>query len=150
MFTRHNHTSDALTAAWLLPVVPPITIAAVGSVLCNLLIPLGRLDYALTIMITSYIMNGVGLLLASGLMVIYFQRLALHHLPGREVIVSSCLPMGPCGQGGYALIELGRVAVRLFPKLLEANPGRTGLQDLAGIGPALFGAGLMTGLLLWG
>lgn len=83
VFTKHNHTSTSLTAAWLLPIVPPITVAATGSSLASLLIDNNRLDYALTIMITSYIMNGVGLLLACGLMVIYFQRLALHHLPGR-------------------------------------------------------------------
>lgn len=86
--------------------VPPITIAAVGSSLSRMLTNQGRLDYALTIMIASYIMDGVGLLLACGLMIIYFQRLALHKLPPRELIVSTFLPLGPCGQGGFALIEL--------------------------------------------
>lgn len=81
MFTKHQHTSEGLTALWLLPVVPPITIAAVGSSLCKLLIDRERYEYALTIMITSYVMNGVGLLLACGIMIIYFNRLALHHLP---------------------------------------------------------------------
>jgi tellurite resistance protein TehA-like permease len=94
VFTRHNHTSGSLTATWLLPVVPPITIAAVGSSLCTLLIAKDRLDYALIIFITSYVMLGVGLLLAIAIMVIYFQRLALHHCPAREVIVSTFLPLG--------------------------------------------------------
>lgn len=115
MFTRHNHSSENLTAAWLLPgtslplsfsltiilVVPPITIAAVGSSLATLLIArstpptLPDLHYALAVLIVSYLMLGVGLLLACGLMVIYFQRLAIHHLPGREVIVSTFLPFVP-------------------------------------------------------
>lgn len=129
MFTQHNHTPEALTAAWLLPVgerqhlefesrlgtdctdslrtlVPPITIAAVGSTLCRYLILDARYDYALTVLIASYVMCGVGLLVACGLMVIYFQRLAIHRLPPREVIVSTFLPLGPCGQGGYSLVEL--------------------------------------------
>lgn len=72
----------------------------------RLLVERSRLDYALTVLIASYVMNGVGLLIACGLMVIYFQRLAFHHLPPRELIVSTFLPLGPCGQGGFALIEL--------------------------------------------
>lgn len=74
--------------------VPPITIAAVGTSLCTLLIAEDRLNYALIVLITSYVMLGVGLLLACGIMIIYFQRLALHHIPAREVIVSTFLPLG--------------------------------------------------------
>ncbi|ORY73240.1 voltage-dependent anion channel-domain-containing protein [Leucosporidium creatinivorum] len=150
MFTKHNHTAEALTAAWLLPVVPPITIAAVGSSLCRLLIERDRLDYAFTILVASYVMNGVGLLIACGLMVIYFQRLAVHHLPPRELIVSTFLPLGPCGQGGFALIELGRIALDLLPKLAALHPHRTEMQELSQLGPALLGSGLMSGMLLWG
>lgn len=150
MFTKHSHTPEALTAAWLLPVVPPITVAAVGSTMSSILLEQGRLRYSLTIMIASYIMNGVGLLIACGLMVIYFQRLALHHLPNREVIVSTFLPLGPCGQGGYALIELGRVAYRLIPALRQADAQNEAWQALAPVGMAMYGAGIVTGLLLWG
>lgn len=169
MFTKHNHTTEALTAAWLLPVVPTITIAAVGSSLCRLLIERERLQYALTIMIASYVMNGVGTLIACGVMVIYFQRLAVHHLPPRELIVSTFLPLGPCGQGGFALIELvrwravscsrdglthlptqGRVALILLPKLAAAHPDRPEMSELAQLGPAMLGTGLVSGLLLWG
>ncbi|KAK4703492.1 hypothetical protein P7C70_g2726, partial [Phenoliferia sp. Uapishka_3] len=150
MFTKHKHTAEALTAAWLLPVVPPITIAAVGSGLCTLLIARERYEYALTIMITSYVMNGVGLLIACGIMVIYFQRLAVHHLPAREIIVSTFLPLGPCGQGGFALIELGRNAMSLFPLLAASQPHRATFAELALVGHAMYGAGVVTGLLLWG
>ena len=86
------------------------------------------------------------------------------------MIVSTFLPLGPCGQGGFALIALvsptshpslikylslslhsqGQVAVKLFPKLAAANPDRPGINELAMLGPALLGSGLMTGLLLWG
>lgn len=71
-----------------------------------MLVERSRLDSALTVLISSYVMNGVGLLIACGLMVLYFQRLTFHHLPPRELIVSTFLPLGPCGQGGFALIEL--------------------------------------------
>lgn len=70
--------------------------------------------YALTILLASYIMDGIGLLLAAMIMAIYFQRLAVHHLPARDVIISTFLPLGPCGQGGYALIELVRTSYLEF------------------------------------
>lgn len=63
-------------------------------------------NYALTIWIASYIMNGIGTMLAAFVLVLYFQRLSLHHIPGREVVVTTFLPLGPCGQGGYALLQL--------------------------------------------
>lgn len=65
-----------------------------GTSLCTLLIAEARIDYALIVMIASYIMLGVGLLLACALMALYFQRLAMHHLPPRELIVSTFLPLG--------------------------------------------------------
>ncbi|KAM0756009.1 hypothetical protein T439DRAFT_320700 [Meredithblackwellia eburnea MCA 4105] len=150
MFTRHKNTPEALTAAWLLPVVPPITIGAVGSSLCGLLTERGRYNYSLTILLASYVMTGVGVLIACGIMTNYFQRLVLHHLPPREVIVSTFLPLGPCGQGGFALIELGRNATKLFPLLAASQPDRIGYQELASIGTAMYGSGVVTGLLMWG
>lgn len=150
MFTQHTeHTHSNLTAAWILPIVPPITVAAAGATFVKLLIADGRLDYAMTVLLTSYVLAGVGLLVASGIMVIYFQRLALYHLPEKAVIVSTFLPVGPCGQGGYALIELGRQAVVLFPLLVARYPQRA-YADLTILGPAMFGSGVVTGLLLWG
>ena len=41
--------------------------------------------YAFTILLTSYIMGGIGVLLAFLIMVLYFQRLVLHHQPAKEV-----------------------------------------------------------------
>lgn len=41
----------------------------------------------MTILLTSYLMDGIGVLLAFLIMVLYFQQLALHHLPAKEVRV---------------------------------------------------------------
>lgn len=106
MFTQHKHAAEKMTAAWLLPIVPLITAASVGSTMCKLLLAQDRISYCMTILIGSYLCAGIGMLLAMAIIVLYFQRLVLHHLPPREVIVSSWLPVGPIGQGGYALIEL--------------------------------------------
>ncbi len=47
-------------------------------------------------------------------LVIYFQRL-VHKLPPREVIVSVFLSLGPLGQGGFAIMQLGKVSMQIFP-----------------------------------
>ena len=130
-------------------------------------------------------MGGIGVLLAFLIMVLYFQRLALYHLPAKDVrtaytcdvnviftsklqaIISTFLPLGPCGQGGYALIELvssstlgdhlfskcslqGRGAMSLFPKLAAADPENEAYAALAAVGPSMYGSALVAGLMLWG
>ncbi|GAA5856917.1 hypothetical protein JCM9279_003594 [Rhodotorula babjevae] len=144
MFTQHQHAAETMTAAWLLPIVPLITEAAVGSTLCKLLLLEGRTTYCLTLFIASYLCGGIGMLLAAAVIVLYLQRLILHHLPPREVVVSSWLPVGPIGQGGFAMIELGHVAVDLFPRLAADKP------YLAQLGHPMLGAAVLLGLLLWG
>ncbi|BGP55941.1 Plasma membrane sulfite pump involved in sulfite metabolism [Rhodotorula sphaerocarpa] len=131
MFTQHKHATETMTAAWLLPIVPLITAASVGSTMCKLLLEQDRLHYCMTVLIGSYLCAGIGMLLAAAIIVLYLQRLVLHHLPPREVVVSSWLPVGPIGQGGYALIELVTVP----------RPDRP---------PPMLGSAVLTGLLLWG
>jgi hypothetical protein len=42
--------------------------------------------------------------LAAIVLAIYYQRLAVHKLPAREVIVSCFLPVGPLGFGSYTYV----------------------------------------------
>ncbi|GAA5869993.1 hypothetical protein JCM3774_004332 [Rhodotorula dairenensis] len=147
MFTQHKHAAEKMTAAWLLPIVPLITAASVGSTMCKLLLEQDRVKYCLTILIGSYLCAGIGMLLAMAIIVLYFQRLVLHHLPPREVIVSSWLPVGPIGQGGYALIELGIVANDLFPRYTAMHSDQPYLNLIA---PSMLGSAVLLGLLLWG
>ncbi|GAA6041597.1 hypothetical protein JCM8097_007761 [Rhodosporidiobolus ruineniae] len=148
MYTSHTNVADKMTAAWLLPIVPLVTEASVGSTFCKLLLEQSppRTSYCLTILIASYLQVGIGALLASAIIVMYLQRLVLHHLPPREVIVSSWLPVGPIGQAGYALIELGRVSVKLFPMISSA----TNKPELQLLGPSMLGTAVVIGLMLWG
>lgn len=133
-------------------------------------------NYALTIWIAAYCMNGIGFLVAAMVLVLYFQRLALHHIPGKEVVVSTFLPLGPCGQGGYALLQLvslhtlsealnarsqklttrdlirsqGKVARTLFPIVSAQNPDSTdGLAILKDVATPLYAVGISVGLLTW-
>ncbi|GAA5845590.1 hypothetical protein JCM5353_005702 [Sporobolomyces roseus] len=144
IFSAHRVSAQSFTAAWLLPLVPPSTVAATGTSICKLLLLQQRYSYAFVVLITSYVILGVALCTAIGIMVLYLQRLLLYQLPPREVIVSALLPVGAVGQGGYALLEAGKVAMELFPLIADERP------QLAQLGGPLYGVGLVGGLFLWG
>ena len=76
-------------------------------------------------------------------MVIYFQRLTVHALPPREVIVSVFLPLGPLGQGSFAIMQLGKEALRIF----EAT-GTIPHAPMAG--QIFYTAGILIALVMWG
>jgi tellurite resistance protein TehA-like permease len=121
----HKTELSSMTAAWLLPIVATIVAAASGGVVAEVL---PNPNHALWTIVVSYILWGTGVPLAMVVLVIYFQRLTVHKLPPREVIVSVFLPLGPLGQGGFGVMQLGKVALRIFPKTrtLEAAGGSAG------------------------
>ena len=102
----HSQTPlSTMTAAWLLPVVPTIVAAASGGIVAEVLPNRQRALWTITM---SYILWGTGVPLAMATLVIYFERLTLYKLPPREVIVSCFLPLGPLGQGGFAIMRFSR------------------------------------------
>ncbi|PWN33397.1 uncharacterized protein FA14DRAFT_161273 [Meira miltonrushii] len=144
---QKGHRFEGTTAALLLPVVPPITAAALASVIAEHLID-GHPTLAYTVMVVGYMQLGIGLPLAMMILVLYLQRLILFKAPPREVIVSVFLPLGPCGQGGEAALHLGRVAMTLFPRI--SSTPNTGVPQLTlGVGEAFYGAGMIAALLLF-
>ncbi|KAJ9477224.1 putative Sulfite efflux pump SSU1 (putative) [Pseudozyma hubeiensis] len=147
MMTYQKHYFEGITAALLLPIVPPITAAATGSVLAEILMHRYP-TYAFTIMVVSYLVLGIGLPLALLILVLYFQRLLLFKSPPRDVIISVFLPLGPCGQGGEACLHLGRVALHLFPTI--STPASSGVPQLFSVGQAFYGAGLISAMFLFG
>lgn len=87
-----------MTAVWLLPIVSCIVAASSGALVAEVL---PDPQYALWTVLASYVLWGIGVPLALMVMGIYLQRLTLHKLPPKAVIVSVFLPLGPLGQGGY-------------------------------------------------
>ncbi|SNX88082.1 related to SSU1 - plasma membrane sulfite pump [Melanopsichium pennsylvanicum] len=148
MMTYQKHYFQGITAALLLPVVPPITAAATGSVIAEILMHTYP-TYAFTIMVVSYLVLGIGLPLALLILVLYFQRLLLFKSPPRDVIISVFLPLGPCGQGGEACLHLGKVALHLLP-IISTPASSSGVPQLFSVGQALYGAGLISAMLLFG
>jgi len=112
MFIDESSIST-MTAAWVLPIVPTIVAAASGGIVANIL---PNPQHALWTLITSYVLWGTGVPLAMCVLCVYFIRLTQYHLPPRENIVSVFLPLGPLGQGGFGIMQLGKVAMDVLPK----------------------------------
>lgn len=77
---------------------------------------------ALATIIISYVLWGMAVPMAFCVLVVYYHRLALHKMPPREVIVSVFLPLGPLGFGGFAILNLGTQAKRVFPLTETLDP----------------------------
>ncbi len=136
MFTRQDHTLESMTAIWLLPIVAAEVTAASGGLLVSHLqagVPATR------ILFVSYILWGTSVLPAMGILVILFLRMALHKLPKRDMAVSSWLSLGPIGTGALGLLLLGEQA----PRVLN-------VMQMADIGHAAHGVGVIGAAILWG
>ncbi|KAF2162379.1 hypothetical protein M409DRAFT_69255 [Zasmidium cellare ATCC 36951] len=140
MSASHQRSLDTITAAQLLPIAATIVAAGTGAETASIL-PQHTPQLALGTLIASYAMWGMGVPYALSVLVIYYQRLALHKLPPREVIVSCFLPLGPLGFGGYTILYLGKVANQVFPLTHSIDP-------LAG--RIAYVMGFFVALVMWG
>lgn len=138
--SRHSNELSGMTAAWLLPVVSTIVAAASGAIVASVL---ENEQHALWTIIVSYVLWGTGVPLAMMVMVMYFHRLTIHKIPPKEVIVSVFLPLGPLGQGSFGIMQLGKEAMRVFPKT-------NSLSAEVSAGSILYVLGFVIGLIMWG
>lgn len=140
----HHHKLELhrMTATLLFPFVPMVVASASGGLVAGALAD-GR-DAILTLE-ASYVLWGAGMSFAFIVLVIYFHRLCMHSLPPREAIVSVFLPVGSLGQGGFAIQQLGRVALDRFPA-----DGHIAGSSTTFLAQVFYANGLMLGLLMWG
>ena len=135
----HRQALDRITAAQLLPIAASIVCAGTGSrVAQNLPDP----ERALSTVIVCYVLWGMATPLAMTVLVMYYTRLALHKLPPREVVVSSFLPLGPLGMGGYTITNLGIVCRTVFPQTKF-------LDEVPIAGDIFYVVGVFTALMMW-
>ncbi|KAJ5396418.1 hypothetical protein N7509_004531 [Penicillium cosmopolitanum] len=134
---RHITSLDRITALQLLPIAATIVAAGAGSKVADIL---PNQQHALGTLLASFVLWGMGTPLAIVVLVIYYQRLAVHKLPPREMIVSCFLPLGPLGFGGFGILYIGKVA----RKLLE---GSDILDPIAG--PMAYVLGVFISLIMW-
>ncbi|CAK7270601.1 Plasma membrane sulfite pump involved in sulfite metabolism [Sporothrix epigloea] len=151
---HHRNQLSQMTAALLLPVVPVIVAAASGGIIAGVL---PNNAHAVTTIVTSYILWSLGETFSFFIMTVYFLRLQVHDLPPREVIVSVFLPIGPLGQGGFAIQQLGKVAITLLPATgaFNGNAISSSIPDAFEAsamygGTVLYMFGILAGLCSWG
>lgn len=137
MKDTHQRSLDFITATQLLPIATTIVAAAAGSEVASVL---PNPQHALGTIIATYVLWGFSVPMVFCVLVIYFQRLALHKMPSRVVIVSAFLPLGPLGLGGFTILNLGRLARRIFPQ--------TGTMDPTA-GDFAYHAGFFMALIMW-
>ena len=137
----HVHESELsrMTAVWLLPIVATIVAGASGGIVAEVLTDP---NHQLWTIVVSYVLWGTGFPLAMVVLVVYFLRLTIHRLPPREVIVSVFLPLGPLGQGSFALLQLGKVCREVVP--------RTGSFGGADSGNTVYSVSVVVALVVWG
>lgn len=126
-----------MTALQLLPVIATVVAAASAGVVAAIL---PHPQQALATVIVGYVLWGIGVPSSFMLLVIYFQRLAVYKIPPREIIVSTFLPLGPLNMGAFGIMQLGNVALRLFPRTNTILP-------LAG--EIVYTGSVILGLIMW-
>lgn len=142
----HLQSLDRITAVQLLPLAATIVASGAGARVTYALlhyIPDPNPFHALGTWLTSCVMWGMSTTFAMVTLVIYYQRLAVHKLPSREIIVSSFLPLGPLGMGGFTIMYLGAQA----PEIISLN--RPFLSHIATAGDILYILGIFIALIMW-
>lgn len=109
MFKHHEHNLKNMTAVWALPFVACNVAALSGAIL----LPYMPIDTAFAVFILNIVLWSISICLALGILVILFQRLALHQLPPIELASTMWLPLGPTGTGSLAIFMLGKSLVGL-------------------------------------
>ncbi|KAK7705942.1 Plasma membrane sulfite pump involved in sulfite metabolism [Botryosphaeria dothidea] len=138
MQTHELRSLERFTAAQLLPIAATIVAAGTGARVAEIL---PNPQHALGTIMTSYVLWAMGTPMAFVVIAMYFQRLAVHKMPPREVIVSCFLPLGPLGFGGFGIMYLGKVARDIFPQTNTLDPTA---------GSVAYVLGFLVALIMWG
>jgi tellurite resistance protein TehA-like permease len=147
-FTRHKQTAESVSPAWLLPIVSSVVAAASGGVLATHLAPHSPTLARSTILV-SYVVWGTGVPTAMFIITLWIYRASIHGIPPAGALPSVFLPLGPCGQGSFGILLLGKMArtlaydYDLHMTIITGEAGRT-------IADAIYAGGLVTSLVLWG
>lgn len=156
MFTRQKHAAETMTAAWLLPIVSSVVAAASGGVVSSALAPFDPV-LARSTVIVSYVVWGTGVPLAMFVITLWIYRTATLGVPATGALPSVFLPLGPCGQGSFGIMLLGKVVRELAYSygvgFSIAPAGATSAvvtASMQNVADSVYAGGLVAGLVLWG
>ncbi|KAF7321003.1 hypothetical protein HMN09_00187200 [Mycena chlorophos] len=109
MISTQKHAFSQLTALWMMPVLPCIVASGTGGLLAAVLPEKSEVE--LTIAVSSILVL-VGLVVALMVLAALLVRLVIHGPPDTGLILSSLVPLGPFGQGGFSLLTIGQCLAR--------------------------------------
>lgn len=112
--TRQDHALSRITARLLLPVVTLIVASSSGGILASALLEYSRYHALLTLTVSAFMVS-VGLSLALMILTMYFLRLIVYGVPEEASVISTFIPLGPMGQGGYSILLLGQGFRAILP-----------------------------------
>lgn len=147
-FTRHVQSLDKITAVWFLPVVTTIVCSATGGLVADLL----PAPHAKLTLIVCWVLWGTGFGMAFLLMSLYYARQAIYKIPPAQLIVSTFLPLGPCGQGAFSLLQLASVLYKLALEDATAlpSPNATDAETARMMATAIYAVSVPVALVIWG
>ena len=147
-FTRHVQSLDKITAVWFLPVVTTIVCSATGGLVAEILPP----AHAKLTLIVCWVLWGTGFGLAFLLMSLYYARQAIYKIPPAQLIVSTFLPLGPCGQGAFSLLQLSSVLYKLSlsDQIALPSPNATDPETARIMATAIYAVSVPVALVIWG
>ncbi|OWZ59987.1 sulfite transporter [Cryptococcus neoformans] len=157
MIARQSHTTEAMSAAWLLPIVTCVVASSSGGVVSSAIMSYNP-QLARSIIIVSYIVWGIGVPFALFVMCNYLHRSFLYGAPPVAALTSTYLPLGPCGQGSFGIMALGKavhelaynhgIGFAVIPDgVADAVLRRNIILQMA---DAVYTGSLVAGLILWG
>lgn len=105
---------STFTPLSLLPVITLIVCSSSGQLLASRLLE-SNVPHALLTMGVSIFMLFTGLALAIMILTIYVSRIIIEGFPDIELIISSFIPLGPCGQGAFSFLIAGQNFEKVIP-----------------------------------
>jgi tellurite resistance protein TehA-like permease len=137
-----------MASLWLLPIVSSVVAAASGGIVATAILPYSA-PLARSTLIVSYVVWGTGVPPAMFIITLWIYRSAIHGLPRPSALPSVFLPLGPCGQGSFGIVLLGKVTRELAYNHDLGFSVITG-QSARNMADAIYAGGLVTGLIFWG
>ncbi|KAK1977026.1 voltage-dependent anion channel [Colletotrichum cereale] len=144
MISTNRQALQAITAGYLLPIVPVVVASSTGGIVAD---ALANPDHAFVTLIASYVLWGIGICLSGTVLALYFHRLIIHGPPAKAGIVSVFIPIGPLGQGGFGIQQLGKVSLKILPHTSSFAMAASGATHA---GEFLYFIGIFLALVMWG
>lgn len=122
--------------------------AASGGIVASVLAPYDP-ELARSTLIVAYVVWGTGVPLASFVITIWIARTAIVGLPTPAALCSLFLPLGPCGQGSFGILIIGKT-VRALAYDHNTPLANDDMSSSLRTADVAWGSGIIVGLIIWG